>query len=148
MNKKVLTAVVVVVILAVAAVGFAMMNKKDDKASGTTPNTSNTNSEDMANMDSNNSSNNGNTQATATDKVSIANFAFSPAAITVKVGTKVTWTNNDSTAHTVTADTAGGPDSSTLDPGASYSFTFTKAGSFGYHCSLHPSMTGSVNVTE
>ena len=77
--------------------------------------------------------------------VSIANFAFSPADLTVKVGTKVTWQNNDTAAHTVTADDKSF-DSGPINQGASYSFTFAKAGSYSYHCSVHPSMTAKVTV--
>lgn len=75
--------------------------------------------------------------------VSIAGFAFSPAALTVKVGDTVTWTNNDSTTHTVT-----GPDfeSGPLAPGKTFSHKFTAAGTFDYHCSIHPNMTGSITV--
>lgn len=79
------------------------------------------------------------------NSVAIANFAFSPASLTVKVGTKVTWTNNDSAAHTVTAD-QGAFDSGTLSPGGSYSFTFTKAGTYTYKCSFHAQMTATIVV--
>ena len=75
--------------------------------------------------------------------VTIANFAFNPADVTVKVGQSVTWTNNDTTTHTVTgADFDSGP----LAPGATYSHTFATAGTFDYHCSIHTSMTGKVTV--
>lgn len=77
--------------------------------------------------------------------VEIKGFAFNPATVSVSVGTTVTWTNNDSTAHTVTADD-GSFQSGTLDPGKSFSFTFTKAGSFSYHCEFHPNMTATVTV--
>jgi plastocyanin len=83
--------------------------------------------------------------AAAGNAVSIANFAFSPASITVKVGDQVTWTNNDSTTHTVTADD-NSFSSGDLAPGATFSFTFTKAGTFPYHCSIHTSMKGTVVV--
>ena len=77
--------------------------------------------------------------------VSIANFSFQPATITVAVGTTVTWTNNDSTGHTVTADD-GSFKSGTLAPGATFSQTFTAAGTFAYHCSIHSSMKATVIV--
>ena len=77
--------------------------------------------------------------------VSIANFAFSPASLTVHVGDTVTWSNNDSVSHTTTSDT-GIWDSGPLRPGASFSFTFTSAGTFGYHCMIHPFMVGAVVV--
>ncbi len=79
-------------------------------------------------------------------EVSIANFAFSPDTLTVKVGTTVKWTNNDSTAHTVTADDKSF-DSGNLDPGKSFSFTFKQAGTFSYHCKIHPTMQAKIVVT-
>lgn len=79
--------------------------------------------------------------------VTIANMAFTPPSVTVKVGETVTWTNHDGFGHTVTGD-AGGPNSGTIAAGQSYSYTFTTAGTFSYHCSIHPSMIGSVTVTE
>lgn len=78
--------------------------------------------------------------------ISISNFQFSPASITVKQGTTVTWTNNDSASHTITGD-AGGPASNPIATGQQYSYTFSGLGTFGYHCSIHPSMTATVIVT-
>lgn len=83
-----------------------------------------------------------------TNTVAIDNFAFSPSTITVRKGTKVTWTNQDSTAHTVTATDANGPKSGTLNNGDSYSYTFDAVGTFEYHCNFHPDMTGTVTITE
>ncbi len=79
-------------------------------------------------------------------EVSIANFAFSPDTLTVKAGTTVKWTNNDTTTHTVTADDTSF-DSGNLDPGKSFSFTFKQAGTFSYHCSIHPTMKAKIVVT-
>ena len=76
--------------------------------------------------------------------VSIANFAFNPASATASVGSTVTWTNNDSTAHTVTFD--AGPDCGNVAGGATKSATFTSTGSFAYHCTIHPNMKGTVVV--
>lgn len=80
------------------------------------------------------------------DAVTIHNFAFGPQIVTVKPGVTVHWTNRDSEAHTVTSD-AGAFNSSVLQPGASFSFTFTKPGTYSYHCSIHPFMTGKVVVS-
>ena len=77
--------------------------------------------------------------------VSIASFSFEPAEITISAGTTVTWTNNDSAGHTVTADD-GSFKSDTLGTGATFSQTFTAAGTFAYHCAIHPSMKGTVTV--
>ena len=78
-------------------------------------------------------------------QVEIVNFAFSPAVVEVSAGTMVTWTNNDSAPHTVTA-LDGSFDSGILDPGATFSFTFEEAGEIAYQCDLHPAMQGSVSV--
>jgi plastocyanin len=81
----------------------------------------------------------------ATHTVDIAGFAFSPSTLTIAVGDTVTWTNSHSEAHTATAS-GGAFDSGTLNPGQSFSFTFTAAGSFPYVCNFHPEMTGTITV--
>jgi plastocyanin len=78
-------------------------------------------------------------------QVVIKNLAFDPATVTIKAGESVTWTNQDSMNHTVVAD-QGEFKSGELANGATFSFTFDKAGSYAYHCSIHPSMTGTVVV--
>ena len=84
----------------------------------------------------------------AGNAVAISGFAFSPASLTVKAGTTVTWTNKDSDAHTVTSQGTGGPlGSAALSTGQSYSFTFTKPGTYAYLCTIHPFMTATVTVT-
>ncbi|MCS6847288.1 MAG: cupredoxin family copper-binding protein [Anaerolineae bacterium] len=77
--------------------------------------------------------------------VAIAGFAYSPRQVTVRVGDTVTWTNNDSAPHTVTANDASF-DSGTLGQGGVYSRTFGATGVFSYFCAIHPSMVGSVRV--
>ncbi|MGW7008817.1 cupredoxin domain-containing protein [Streptomyces sp. NPDC054933] len=85
----------------------------------------------------------------ATDSVAIKNFAFAPASITVKVGTTVTWTNQDTDAHTVTSQNNAGPlNSQPLNTGQSYSYTFTTPGTYSYLCTIHPFMTATVTVTR
>jgi len=79
------------------------------------------------------------------DAVTIQNFAFGPASISVAAGSTVTWTNSDSTAHTVTADD-GSFDSGSLAAGATFSQTFDTAGTFAYHCKIHPNMKATVEV--
>ncbi len=82
------------------------------------------------------------------DVVAIKNFAFAPASLVVKAGTKVTWTNQDSDAHTVTSQNGGGPlSSAALSTGQSFSYTFTKPGTYSYLCTIHPFMTATVTVT-
>ena len=76
--------------------------------------------------------------------VTMDNFTFAPAQLTVKVGTTVTWTNHDDIPHTVVS--AGKFRSKTLDTDDKFSFTFTAAGEYKYFCSLHPHMTGTIKV--
>ena len=78
--------------------------------------------------------------------VEMRDFAFNPATLTVPSGSKVTWTNNDTTAHTVTFDDAS-TDSGPLDPRSTFDHTFATAGTFSYHCNIHPFMHGTVTVT-
>jgi plastocyanin len=77
--------------------------------------------------------------------VTIKDFSFQPATITVPVCGSVTWTNQDATGHTVTADD-GSFDSGTVAPGATFTMTFPTAGTFAYHCKIHPTMTATVTV--
>lgn len=85
--------------------------------------------------------------ATGSQTVSIAGFAFSPAALSVTAGTTVTWTNQDSTTHTATADDGKAFDCKPIGAGASMSFTFATPGTYDYHCAIHPTMKGTITVT-
>ena len=79
------------------------------------------------------------------DAVTIDDFAFAPATIEVKVGEEITWTNRDAAPHTVTSTTdVFGSD--TLDPGATFNFTFEEPGDYPYRCEIHPDMQGQVKV--
>ena len=73
--------------------------------------------------------------------VKIDNFVFGPQAITVPVGTTVTWTNSDDIPHTAVS-TDGVFKSKVMDTDEKFSYTFTKAGTYSYYCSVHPKMTG------
>jgi plastocyanin len=77
--------------------------------------------------------------------VTIDNFTFKNPIVTVKPGTTVTWTNGDDIPHTIVSKD-GVFKSKVLDTGDKFSFTFAKTGQFGYFCSLHPHMTGTVVV--
>jgi plastocyanin len=71
--------------------------------------------------------------------------AYAPNPVTVPVGGSVTWTNGDTITHTSTGD-GGTWDSGNIAPGATFTRTFSAAGSFRYHCTIHPGMIGTVNV--
>ena len=139
MNSKVVIAIVAIVVVLGGLGGWYLVSNHNKSSSS-----------DMSNMNtSSSSSSSTNKPAVATNAVTIQNFAFSPANITVKVGTTVTWTNKDSVAHTVTeTDGKTGPDSGNVNPNSAYSFTFKTAGTYHYNCKIHPEMVGTVTVTE
>ena len=87
----------------------------------------------------------GSSPVVAKNAVTIQNMAFSPASLAVKVGDKVTWTNQDSVGHSATADDSSF-DTGVLAQGQSGSITFSKAGTYTYHCKVHPSMTATIIV--
>jgi plastocyanin len=80
-----------------------------------------------------------------TASVSIKNFAFNPKPLNIKVGTTVTWTNNDPMAHQIKSATFN---SSPLSNGQTFSFTFSTAGTYNYSCAIHPSMLGKIVVSQ
>lgn len=81
----------------------------------------------------------------AENSVLISNFKFSPATLTVKVGDTVTWMNQDSVDHSITADD-GSFDTGLFAQGKTASNTFNQAGTFAYHCGVHPNMQGTIIV--
>jgi plastocyanin len=78
-----------------------------------------------------------------TVEVNISGFAFGPSSVQISVGDSVLWLNLDSVPHQVHCDNF---DSGLLRHGYTYSYTFTKPGTYNYICSIHPSMQGTVIV--
>jgi plastocyanin len=140
MGRKLL--IIIVLILIVGGIAAAVTHK----SSNNTNNSSQTSS--TPTNTNQNKTNNTSTQAKAATTINIANMQFTPSQVSIKKGGTVTWTNNDSTTHTVVDDLSnvGGPNSGNIDPGKTYSFTFNNTGSFQYHCSIHPSMRGTIVV--
>jgi len=130
-----------IVIAVIAAAAFFITGRNDNQ-------TNNSANEQTPPASQNTDTSTTENQASTTNKISISNFTFTPTDITVKKGTKVTWANNDSVAHTVEFDTDDIPKSETLGNGQTYSFTFNDEGTFNYICGLHPSMHGTVKVIE
>jgi len=96
------------------------------------------------NTNSSNPTSNGNTPVQDAT-VSISNFAYSPATVHVKLGGTVTWTNKDATPHTVT-DLNGSFDSGSLPVDQTYKMTFSTAGTYTYHCTIHSMMPNATVV--
>lgn len=147
MNKKIL---IIIVILLVAVGGYFIYHANQGSNSAinypTTTNKTNT----MLNASSPASSNNQQNPPITQEKnlnasVSIKNFAFNPEILTVKAGTIVTWTNNDSAPHQIKSSTFN---SAVLNNGQNFKFTFSATGEYNYSCSIHPSMTSKIIVTK
>jgi plastocyanin len=79
------------------------------------------------------------------EAVAIEGFSYNPGSTTAAVNGFITWTNNDDTSHTVTFDS--GPNCGSLSGGDSETVQFTVAGTYAYHCNIHPEMTGTVEVS-
>src|SRR5437868_6389279 len=76
-------------------------------------------------------------------------YAFQPATLSIKMGTQVEWLNTSDAPHTVTSDAAGDFNStSNITQNQTFKFTFTKAGTFPYHCNIHPYMKATITVTS
>ena len=83
------------------------------------------------------------TQVVTLSNISIQNLAFNPQTLTIKAGTEVMWTNNDSVTHSIKSSTIN---SVPLNAGDTIKYTFKTAGTFNYTCGIHPSMTGTIII--
>ena len=84
------------------------------------------------------------TSTITTNSVTISNFAFSPSSISASANTPITFTNNDSVTHTVTAD--NGKFDQQISSGQTITITIANPGAYTYHCKIHPNMTGTIIV--
>ena len=80
--------------------------------------------------------------------VAMKDISFDPGSVTVKVGQKITWTNEDSVQHDVESTSGEKIDSDLFGEGGTFSFTPTEAGTIEYVCTVHPGMDGSITVTQ
>jgi YVTN family beta-propeller protein len=85
-------------------------------------------------------------RSSADRRITISDFAFTPALLEVNPRNTITWINNDGAPHTVAVKNRAASD--TLMPGSSYSANFDHAGSYDYACSIHPYMMGQIQVNE
>jgi plastocyanin len=84
---------------------------------------------------------------TGTVSAAMANIAFNPSAITASVGDVITWTNNDTAPHTATVKSDPTCTTENLAGGATGSIVFNTAGSYEFFCKIHPTMTGTIEVS-
>lgn len=140
-QKKLMFGIAVAAIVIIGGVIAAGGMKKDSPSA---PSTASTSSAKTSTSSSDTNSN----SAVATTAVKIENYMFGPMTTKVKVGDTVTWTNMDAVHHNVVADqkTTDGPSGPLIGQGETYSFKFTKAGTYSFHCEPHPYMHGTVVV--
>jgi plastocyanin len=137
--------ILVIVILAVGTGGYFLLR-------GGYKNLSFSETPSPDNLNSSLPSSQSGQQEAAVKTVSINNFAFNPDVLHIAVGATVRWINEDSFLHQIASNPhpvhtdLPGLDSGNLSAGRSYDFTFTEAGTFGYHCHLHPFMEGKIIV--
>jgi plastocyanin len=149
MNKGLIT-ILIIIVLALGGGAAYYIYKQANKKADTATQTSSSQQQMAENADMHHEDDTSSTSTSTnqSNSVTIQNFAFSPANITVKKGTTVTWTNKDSAVHDVVSSQSGGPKSDHLEKGESFSFKFDTTGTFNYICSIHPSMKGVVTVTD
>lgn len=133
MRRSTLASIIILILIILGVAAYAIGHKPSTNQTNANGNTPNSNTPSAASN-------------IAPGSVDIRNTMFTPSQITVDRGAKVTWTNNDSTVHTVTADKNNLFDSGSIQPGATYSYTFTQSGSYQYHCTIHPSMHATIVV--
>jgi plastocyanin len=93
------------------------------------------------------SKNDNNSNNNNSNQIGMRGMVFSNTNLQVKTGVTVTWVNDDNTTHTVTAND-GSFDSGNIAPGATFTHTFNAVGSVAYHCTIHPTMTGTIVVVS
>jgi plastocyanin len=159
MNKSMIVAIVparkhlrlaLFCLVALSALVFLAACGGDTGTGGTTPTAGTTPTVGTTNTPAATATQAGNTQTIMIITDSSGSFAFSPASLTIKAGTTVTWKNTTAAAHTVTSDDGKSFDSGSANPIApqsgTFSFTFTTAGTFAYHCAIHPFMKATIVV--
>lgn len=135
--------VAVVVVMVTSSPGNIYNNAGNNQA-GTNPGSGTSAPSESTNLGAGNTTSTG--QGAQTHNINIQSFSFTPQALTINAGDTVIWTNMDNVAHTVTSDLGTELHSAQLSPGQSYSHTFTTAGTYAYHCSIHTMMTGTITV--
>lgn len=135
-----------ILLIIVAVIGIYFANRNIDQTTTTDTGVPTT---DSSTSPTSTSPNTIPTSPTIVDiNVDIRSFAYSPATLTIKKGTKVTWTNYDTAPHTVTSVSGGVLNSPRLTTGQSFSYTFANTGTVNYYCTIHPNMKAAVIVTE
>lgn len=152
MKKSSLVTILIIVILAAGAWAI-WLSLQQSQSESPQNGSSNTNTAPQLSSQEQQGTDQTTPQQSNATQVTIKNRAYSPAKVTIKKGTTVTWTNEDSMGHnvvTANAATGGGLPTTAqlLAKGEKFSHTFTEVGTFNYFCTPHPDMKGTVEVTE
>ncbi len=141
-KKRTTTFMLIVAVLLLIAIGAWLMNNRSEKKTSTTPQPK-TQQSQIAESETSTKI----TQPVETADIAISSKGFSPQTVKVKAGTSVTWTNNDTADHQITADSnANGLVGPELTPQGSYGYEFDTAGTYNYHDALNPALKGTVIV--
>ncbi|HLC87101.1 MAG TPA: cupredoxin family copper-binding protein [Candidatus Nanoarchaeia archaeon] len=145
MKKEVIAGIVIAVLL-IGGLIYFLLTQPEDKTSGVSETSETSEIQETPGISDEDISSG--TELTIENEkiINIEGFAFSPKELRIKVGDSVTWTNKDSVGHTVTSDSGTELDSDLLSKEESFSHAFTKAGTYTYYCSIHPSMKATIIV--
>lgn len=148
--RKVIVSIIVAIVLLAGVVGLLALINSDKVEAPQTTNTPTSTDTQTNNTNPGTDTPTNTTPASQSSNVEIKDSAYSPASITVKKGTTITWTNKDAMRHDISPDTETDAfkASELLDKDETYSFTFNTVGTYTYHCTPHPFMKGTVIVTE
>lgn len=138
MKKSTLVWVIIIILIAIGGIWYINRNQTTSSTPTPTPQQTTTQKTNPITTTST-------TNLVEQKTIVIENLTFTPNTVTISAGSTVTWTNNDPMSHSVIGDN-GGPKSTTLSNGQSYSYTFNTPGTYTYHCGIHPSMKGTVVV--
>ncbi len=146
-NKGLFVGIATIAVILIAGIAFMAANSSND---GGKDNGSDKMSDHATKPETSKSIDTDTSSAVEANTVTIQDYKFDAPAIKVKVGTSVTWTNKDGVRHNVSPDSPSGDFTAgkLIGNGETYSFTFKKAGTYGYHCDPHPYMKGTVVVTQ
>jgi plastocyanin len=152
MKTGLLIGIIVAIVIVIGVIAFIFMSYPM-QTNTPTPSTGN---QDTTQSNTQTPTDTGTTSQTTTNpstvpapktyNIAISNFAFSPSTLSINKGDTVVWINKDSASHTVTSDSGNEIASGSLSNGQTFSHTFNTAGSFDYHCAIHPSMKANIIV--
>ena len=149
MSKTKVIVFIIIALILVAGIVYFFSASSKPAVSNSNPESQNTNPSESGQNPSSNTAQEQTPPSQSQQKtyeIQIKSFAFNPGTLTINKGDSIVWTNTDSASHTIISDSGSEVSSQSLSTGQSYSHTFNTAGTYAYHCSVHPSMKASIIV--